>query len=48
MVLVVDIGNTNIALGVFEKNDLIQHWKIRSDREKTNDEYEIILLNLEL
>jgi type III pantothenate kinase len=46
MLLVVDIGNTNIALGVFEKNDLIQHWKIRSDREKTNDEYEIILLNL--
>jgi type III pantothenate kinase len=46
MLLVVDIGNTNIALGVFEKNDLSQHWKIRSDRNKTSDEYEIILLNL--
>jgi type III pantothenate kinase len=46
MLLVVDIGNTNIALGVFEKNDLSQHWKIRSDRKKTSDEYEIILLNL--
>ena len=46
MLLVVDIGNTNIALGVFEKNDLSQHWKIRSDREKTSDEYKIILLNL--
>jgi type III pantothenate kinase len=31
---------------VFEKNDLIQHWKIRSEREKTSDEYQIVLLNL--
>jgi len=46
MLLAVDIGNTNIALGVFGEKKLIQHWKIRSDREKTNDEYEIILLNL--
>ena len=46
MLLAVDIGNTNIALGVFDGKDLIQNWKIRSDREKTSDEYEIILLNL--
>jgi type III pantothenate kinase len=46
MLLAVDIGNTNIALGVFEGNDLIQRWKIRSEREKTSDEYEITLLNL--
>lgn len=46
MLLAVDIGNTNIALGVFDGNDLIQHWKIRSEQEKTSDEYEIILLNL--
>jgi type III pantothenate kinase len=46
MLLAVDIGNTNIALGVFDGKNLIQHWKIRSDREKTSDEYEIILLNL--
>jgi type III pantothenate kinase len=46
MLLAVDIGNTNIALGVFDGIRLMQHWKIRSDREKTSDEYEIILLNL--
>ncbi len=46
MILAVDIGNTNIALGVFDGNYLIQHWKIRSEREKTSDEYEITLLNL--
>jgi type III pantothenate kinase len=46
MLLAVDIGNTNIALGVFDGKNLVQHWKIRSEREKTSDEYEIILLNL--
>jgi type III pantothenate kinase len=46
MLLAVDIGNTNIALGVFEGKNLIQHWKIRSEREKTSDEYKVILLNL--
>ena len=46
MLLAVDIGNTNIALGLFEGKKLYQHWKIRSEREKTSDEYEIILLNL--
>lgn len=46
MLLAVDIGNTNIALGVFDGKDLIQHWKIRSEQQKTSDEYEIILLNL--
>lgn len=46
MLLAVDIGNTNIALGVFDGNNIVRHWKIRSDREKTSDEYEIILLNL--
>ncbi len=46
MLLAVDIGNTNIALGIFEGRKLSQHWKIRSEREKTSDEYEIVLLNL--
>jgi type III pantothenate kinase len=46
MLLAVDIGNTNIALGVFDGKKLIQHWKIRSEQGKTSDEYKIILLNL--
>jgi type III pantothenate kinase len=46
MLLVVDIGNTNIALGLFKGNNLIQHWKIRTERDKTCDEYGIVLLNL--
>lgn len=46
MLLALDIGNTNIALGVFEGKSLIEHWKIRSEQGKTSNEYEIILLNL--
>jgi type III pantothenate kinase len=46
MLLVLDIGNTNIALGLFEGDNLIQHWKIRTERDKTCDEYGIVLLNL--
>ena len=46
MLLAVDIGNTNIALGLFDGKKLCQHWKIRSEREKTSDEYGIVLLNL--
>jgi len=46
MLLAVDIGNTNIALGIFEGKILIQHWKIRTERDKTSDEYGIALLNL--
>ncbi len=46
MLLAVDIGNTNIASGIFEGKSLIQHWKIRTERDKTSDEYGIALLNL--
>ncbi len=46
MLLAVDIGNTNIAVGLFEKKDLVQHWKIRSERNKTCDEYGVTLLSL--
>jgi type III pantothenate kinase len=46
MLLAVDIGNTNIEVGVFRGKELFKHWKIRSEREKTCDEYKITLLNL--
>jgi type III pantothenate kinase len=46
MLLAVDIGNTNIASGLFEGKSLIQHWKIRTERDKTSDEYGIVLLSL--
>jgi type III pantothenate kinase len=46
MLLALDIGNTTVAVGIFEDKNLVKTWKIRSDMDKTCDEYGIILLNL--
>lgn len=46
MLLAIDIGNTSIEAGVFRGKELFKHWMIRSEREKTCDEYKITLLNL--
>lgn len=43
MLLAIDIGNTTIALGIFEGEKLIDHWRLSADREKTADEYGILL-----
>jgi type III pantothenate kinase len=46
MLLAIDIGNTNIAIGIFHGESLVENWKIRSDAEKTCDEYKVILRGL--
>src|SRR4030042_4116238 len=46
MLLAIDIGNTTVALGVFEGKRLLKDWRVRSEREKTADEYGIMLLEL--
>ena len=46
MLLAFDIGNTTIAVGVFKGKKLIKGWRIKTDKEKTGDEYGIILLSL--
>ena len=54
--LVVDIGNTNISLGVFDytkhgvkgpaRGELSQHWRISTHREHTSDEVALSLSGL--
>lgn len=46
MLLAIDIGNTNIALGVFQDRTLVEHWKIKTEADKTCDEYEVLLRGL--
>ena len=46
MLLTVDIGNTNIFLGIFEGDDLLKDWRIRTVEGKTSDEYGIIIKKL--
>ncbi len=46
MLLVIDVGNTNIVLGIFEKDKLIQNWRIRTERNTTEDEFNILVTSL--
>lgn len=46
MLLVFDIGNTNIVLGLYDGSELINHWRTSTDREKTGDDYGILIYNL--
>lgn len=46
MILVLDIGNTNTVLGVFEKDQLKHEWRIKTDRHKTEDEFAILIKSL--
>lgn len=46
MILVFDIGNTNMVLGVFDGEELIANWRISTERERTADEYGMLLINL--
>lgn len=39
MLLVIDIGNTNIKFGLFKKDDLVMLARVSSDRTKTADEF---------
>ncbi|WP_044023027.1 type III pantothenate kinase [Bacillus sp. SG-1] len=46
MIFVLDIGNTNIVLGVYEGEELKYHWRMETNRHKTEDEYGMIVKNL--
>ena len=46
MLLAVDIGNTNITLGVFENESILETYRLPSDKELPQEEYEILLHSL--
>jgi type III pantothenate kinase len=46
MLLVVDIGNTNIVFGVYDNSTLVNHWRLSTALQKTVDEYAILLNSL--
>ncbi|MCR8645845.1 type III pantothenate kinase [Paenibacillus sp. N1-5-1-14] len=46
MILVIDVGNTNIVLGLYKEKDLLHHWRISTNRSATTDEYGMIVSNL--
>lgn len=46
MIFVMDVGNTNIVLGVYEEDQLIAHWRLSTNRQATADEYGMTIQNL--
>ncbi len=46
MLLVIDIGNTNIVFGIHSGDEWVSSWRIQTDDKKTADEYEVIFHTL--
>lgn len=46
MLLAIDIGNTNITLGVFDNEIIVQSWRLSTEHKRTEDEYGVFLKNL--
>uniref|UniRef100_UPI0026210A10 type III pantothenate kinase n=1 Tax=Geobacter sp. TaxID=46610 RepID=UPI0026210A10 len=46
MLLVIDVGNSNIVLGIYDREKLLRDWRVSTDKAKTTDEYGILLHEL--
>ena len=46
MLLVIDVGNTNTVLGIFQGETLRAQWRLTTNRAQTADEYGILIKNL--
>ena len=46
MLFVIDVGNTHTVLGVFEDDRLVDNWRINTEKDKTIDEYGILVRDL--
>jgi type III pantothenate kinase len=41
-----DVGNTNIVIGVFHDKGILESWRLFTDRKKTSDEYRLLISQL--
>lgn len=46
MLLAVDIGNSNTVVGVFRDQELVQHWRLSTDAQRTPDELALLFSGL--
>jgi type III pantothenate kinase len=46
MLLTIDVGNTNTVLGVFDGEDVVEHWRLATDPVRTADELAVVLQGL--
>ncbi|MGH7916346.1 MAG: type III pantothenate kinase [Candidatus Binataceae bacterium] len=43
MLIAIDVGNTQIVIGIYDGERLTYHWRISTDAERTRDEYGVML-----
>ena len=46
MIITIDVGNTNITVGVFKGDDIVSSFRITTKMPRTSDEYGMLLTNL--
>ncbi len=46
MLLTIDIGNTNVTMGMYQGEELVAHWRISTDQERMPDEYGLQILGM--
>lgn len=46
LIMTIDVGNTHTVIGLFEDRDLIKHWRMVSEPERTADEYGMLMWSL--
>src|ERR1044072_901647 len=46
MLLVLDVGNSNTTLGLYDGESLVQSWRLTSERQRTVDEYGMMCRSL--
>ncbi len=46
MLLAIDAGNSQIVAGLYSGEKMLEHWRVSTDRHKTEDEYGILFLSL--
>ncbi len=46
MLITIDIGNTNVVIGIYRASELIAHWRLSSQTPRTQDECWILLASL--
>jgi type III pantothenate kinase len=46
MLLTIDVGNTNTVLGIFDGEEVIEHWRIATVPDRTADEIAVVLRGL--
>ncbi|WP_067606285.1 type III pantothenate kinase [Nocardiopsis listeri] len=46
MLLAIDVGNSETVLGLFDSDDLVEHWRVGTDVRRTADEWAVVLRGL--